>query len=192
MKKFILSMAVVLLLCGLLAVNAFAFYNNCDFAGHQFSNGICIHCGASDPNYNPCANGHVYDHGYCIYCLHEDPNKDPCANGHDFVLGCCIHCYCVDPYYATEPTQAPIISTDNNPTSTFEIVSNDSTIRVEINGDSAVVAGNEDLYGTSKELMAVSDGFSMRTLFIIFAAFGAGCLVGGGVMFVWFVFIRRR
>ena len=28
--------------------------------GHNYSNGTCTRCGASDPSYNPCANGHSF------------------------------------------------------------------------------------------------------------------------------------
>lgn len=51
--------------------------HNCNSQGHSYVDGNCKYCGASDPNYNPCAKGHTFENGYCRICLTPDPTYIP-------------------------------------------------------------------------------------------------------------------
>ena len=57
---------------------------------HEFDEGTCKLCGASDPNYTaPCE--HAYEDGICTECGAADPDYTPvCA--HEFVNGGCTKC----------------------------------------------------------------------------------------------------
>lgn len=94
--------------------------HNCNTQGHSYVNGACKYCGATDPNYDPCAKGHDFVDGYCAICLTPDPNYNPCANGHEFVDGFCAVCLTPDPSYQppTQPTTGPVMQnpTNNTPT----------------------------------------------------------------------------
>ena len=89
---------------------------NCNTQGHSYVQGYCKYCGASDPNYNPCALGHSFENGYCRICLTPDPTFNPCAYGHNYRDGSCITCGASDPNWVapdvnvtTQPTTQPVI-----------------------------------------------------------------------------------
>ena len=90
--------------------------HNCNTQGHSYVQGYCKYCGASDPNYDPCALGHSFENGYCRICLTPDPTFNPCANGHNYRNGSCITCGASDPNWVapdvnvtTQPTTQPVI-----------------------------------------------------------------------------------
>lgn len=80
---------IALLLCALMALTALSSCGECE---HNYENGVCTACGATDPNYNePCTHTFGSD-GKCIYCGEMDPNYNEPCNNHSFVNGICTSC----------------------------------------------------------------------------------------------------
>lgn len=63
---------------------------SCGVCEHNYKDGVCADCGATDPDYVPPCS-HIFKEGVCTECGEADPDYDePCA--HSFSDGECVHC----------------------------------------------------------------------------------------------------
>lgn len=98
-------------------------------------------------NQDPCAKGHTFSEGFCIYCAASDPDYDPCAQGHSFVNGYCIYCLEVDPTFTTAPTPTP---TPAPTTAPIVIQTNpNTTVNNNVNNDAGMVDEGNNQGGIS-------------------------------------------
>ena len=98
-------------------------------------------------NQDPCATGHTFSEGFCIYCAASDPDYDPCAQGHSFVNGYCIYCLEVDPTFTTAPTPTP---TPAPTTAPIVIQTNpNTTVNNNVNNDAGMVDEGNNQGGIS-------------------------------------------